>query len=217
MGRKIWELEEFPVHISGQAERSKWGTGIRRKTVYEDSGAIGTGDAYDFDEAIRDDLGERRTIVRKVTQGIDENGEVVYETSSAVRPKNKGGFVMVYSQKVTEFIKKCSQPSVIRVFIYIAMNQHHELGGFRASRKHISEALGIDRRSVFNALEYLIDKNIVNEIHVCGQLEYMVNPDYVTVGADRVKRERMWKQRWEIYYREQQQKGSERKCVSESW
>ena len=103
-----------------------------------------------------------------------------------------------------DFIKKVPTASVLRVFLYLAHHQAYGndgIFGFRCSRQHLSDALGITRRSVYGALDYLIHEFLVNEIRVAGTLEFMVNPAYVTVGSDRKARDKEWSQRWEFYWK----------------
>lgn len=144
---------------------------------------------------------ERPKVVTKRVQGIGINGEVIYETTTRYRGQNGSGFVLAYTEKVSDLIVKVPQGAIIRVFMYIAAHQHHELGGYRVSRKHLAEVLNLDAKSVYTALKYLTDKFIVNETRVDGQLEFMVNPNYVTVGSNKQKRLDLWNKRWEEHWK----------------
>lgn len=134
----------------------------------------------------------------------DDNGEVISQTTVQNIGRNGSGFVLSYTAKMDEFVRKTSTGAVVRVFLYLAHHQNYGVDGvfgYRCSRQHICDALGLTRKTVYSALEYLISEFLVNEIRVAGTLEYMVNPDYVTVGSNRKARDREWSQRWEFYWK----------------
>lgn len=133
----------------------------------------------------------------------DENGEIVYQTTTTVKSRNGGGFVLSYTAKVGKFLEEVKTGSVVRVFMYLAHHQSYGYDGvygFRTSRGYLSKVLGLDPKSVYTALEWLKDKFLVNELRINGALEYMVNPDYVTVGTDPKARKREWSERWKFYW-----------------
>lgn len=143
------------------------------------------------------------SVYRDVTF-YDSNGEVVKQVAGRVVPRNEGGFVMSYTEKMLDFLKSVSSPAIIRVFLFIAHNQHYGDGGiygYRCSRKYLTEVLHLDRKSVYSALKYLLDNFLVVENRFDGQLEFMVNPEYVTIGSDRKARIREWSRRWEWYFK----------------
>lgn len=135
---------------------------------------------------------------------IDSNGEIVREASYLKRPRNRKGFVLMYTAKMIEFLSKVRQGSVVRVFLYLAQKQGYGndgVFGFRTSRKHLREFLGLDAKSVYSSLEYLKENFLVNEMMIDGSREYMVNPEYITIGSDRKAREREWSARWSFYWK----------------
>lgn len=144
-----------------------------------------------------------RIVYREVTN-YDENGEIVTQARVRNFRRNKGGFIMMYTAKMDEFIKNTSTPAILRVFMYLANHQGYGIDGvfgYRCSRQHICDALKITRKSVYSALEYLIDQFLVNEIRIAGVYEYMVNPAYVSVGSNANARKKEWNQRWEFYWK----------------
>ena len=128
-------------------------------------------------------------------QTLSENGEVITEHTQRIKRKNGGGFVLSYTSKVSELVIRCTMPSALRIFMLIAHKQTYE-GGFRTNRKYFSEVLRIDRKTVYNALEWLKDNFIINESRIDGSLEFMVNPEYVTVGTNKEARIKIWNNRW---------------------
>ena len=107
-----------------------------------------------------------------------------------------------YTAKMCEFLEKTRQGSFVRVFLYIAHHQNYGndgVFGYRCSRSHLAKVLRLEPRTIYSALEYLIEKFLVVENRIDGLLEFMVNPAYVTIGGDKKAREREWNLRWEMY------------------
>lgn len=140
-------------------------------------------------------------VVYKETIAYDENGEMVYDVVKRPNKQNGSGFVISYTEKMSEFLTKYSAGSVVRVFLYLAHHQQYgsdgKQFGYRCSHKYLQQVLNLDRKSVFNALSTLKDDYLVNEARIEGFTEFMVNPLYVTIGADKKARMREWNLRWE--------------------
>lgn len=130
--------------------------------------------------------------------GYDAEGQVLYDVVQRPRWQNGRGFVISYTAKLNDFLRKVSTGSIVRVFLYIAHNQSYGQGGmfgFRCSHRHIEEALRLDRTTVWDALKFLKDKGLLNETRIDGCPEFMVNPEYITIGADKNARMREWTRR----------------------
>ena len=135
----------------------------------------------------------------------DENGEVVSSTVRRVKSTNGSGFVISYTAKMCDFLTETRQGSVVRLFLYLAHNQNYgtdgKTFGYRCSHKYLQQVLSLDKKSVYNALSYLKQKFLVLETKIDGMSEFMVNPQYVTIGTDKKTRMREWNQRWEQFFR----------------
>jgi len=134
----------------------------------------------------------------------DANGELIATNVFASKKQNGSGFVISYTEKMAEFIAKTETPSVVRIFLYLAHNQQYGVNGvygYRCTRKHLEQALNITRKSVYSALTKLKGDFLVNETKVDGLSEFMVNPNYVTMGRDKQARIREWNLRWEKYFK----------------
>lgn len=135
----------------------------------------------------------------------DQNGEVISTSSKKVVSKNGSGFVLSYTDKMTDFLVKTKAGSTVRVFMFIAHNQQYGFNGefgFRCTHNLIQKTLQLDRKSVYNALSYLKDEFLVHELKIHGQSEFMVNPHYITVGTDRKARITEWNKRWANQWKE---------------
>lgn len=143
------------------------------------------------------------------TVKYDENGEVIVDTVRKIKSMNGSGFVISYTAKMTDFIASTKQGSVVRLFLYLAHNQQYgsdgKTFGYRCSHKFLEQVLSLDRKSVYNALAYLKDKFLVLESRIDGSPEFMVNPNYVTIGSDKKARMRVWNDRWAEFWKSQSQ------------
>lgn len=148
------------------------------------------------------------SVLRRQTIITDQNGEVISQTESLVAKRNGSGFVISYTSKMCDFLKKCRAGSVVRVFVFLAHNQSYandgETFGFRCSHKYLQETLGIDRSTLWDALKFLKENFYVHVGKVNGHTEFMVNPQYVTIGRDKQMRIREWNRRWAETWKEKE-------------
>ena len=130
----------------------------------------------------------------------DKNGEVVAEHVAPIKSSNGSGFVISYTEKMSDFIASTRAGSVVRVFVYLAHHQNYaadgETFGFRCSHKYLQTVLGLDRSTLWDALKFLKEKYLVHVAKINGQYEFMVNPNYVTIGRDKASRVVEWNKRW---------------------
>ena len=132
------------------------------------------------------------------TTRISTEGEIISESVYKPRSKNGSGFVISYTNKICEFLRKCSSASVVRLFMFVAHNQQWGQGdvwGYRCTRKHLSILLNLNRKTVYEAIEWLTVNEMIVETSEGHMREIMVNPLYITCGADRSARVREWQRR----------------------
>lgn len=144
---------------------------------------------------------ERKSqVVYQETITYDENGEVLSDVIRRPLKQNGGGFVLSYTEKMCEFLEKTRQGATIRVFLYLAHHQQYGtdgIFGYRCSHKYLQKVLGLTRKSIYNALSALKSDYLVHEAVIDGVTEFMVNPNYITIGTDKKSRVREWNLRWE--------------------
>ena len=144
-------------------------------------------------------------IHRRQVTAYDENGEILYDVIQKPRKENGSGFVISYTEKICELLAKIPTGSVLRLFFYIAHNQQYgsdgKTFGYRCSKKHLCEVLRMDRTVVWEALKTLRENYLVLESTIEGQSEFMVNPNYITIGNSKRERLREWSRRWEEYFK----------------
>ena len=149
----------------------------------------------------------KRSLVKSVTVSDADTGEILKESVTRQVHQNGSGFVISYTEKMCEFLQKVTQGSVVRLFMYIAHHQNYGTDGvygFRCTHRHLREALNLNRKTVYEGLAYLLDNYLIVENRFCGSPEFMVNPDYVTIGTDKKTRQREWSERWKMYFKNQQ-------------
>lgn len=145
-----------------------------------------------------DEESTSRSVYYKQVVGYDIDGNVLYDTLQRPKTQNGRGWMISYSDKVCDLVKKVTAASTLRVFMYIGHHQSYGQDnhfGFRCSHKHIQEYLGLDKSTLWDALHYLKTHQIVNVSRIDGSYEFMVNPDYITCGADKQSRYREWYRR----------------------
>ena len=139
-----------------------------------------------------------KSVVYKQCIGYDIDGNVLYDHIQRPRYQNGGGWVISYTEKVCDFLARVSTGSIVRVFLYIAHHQaygNNGIFGMRCSHKHLQQALSLDRTTLWDAIKFLTSKNMLDVTKIDGSYEFMVNPDYVTIGADKKSRQREWLRR----------------------
>lgn len=149
----------------------------------------------------------KRNLVKSVSIADADTGEILKESVSRQVHQNGSGFVISYTEKMCEFLQKVTQGSVVRVFMYIAHHQNYGTDGvfgYRCTHRHLKDVLHLNRKTVYDSLQYLLDNYLIVENRFDGLPEFMVNPDYVTVGTDKKIRQREWSERWKMYFLNQQ-------------
>ena len=64
----------------------------------------------------------------------------------------------------------------------------------------------MDKSTLWDALKYLKENYLVHVGKVEGYVEFMVNPNYVTIGQDKKGRQAEWNRRWAKTLKEQSDK-----------
>lgn len=134
----------------------------------------------------------------------DDEGNAFKDIVYRPKSQNGSGFVISYTEKMIEFIEKHEAASVVRMFMYFAHNQQYGDGGiygYRCARKHLEQILAVDRKTVYNALQTLKREFLVIETKSDGLSEFMVNPNYITIGKNKDARIREWNRRWEDFFK----------------
>lgn len=144
----------------------------------------------------------KRSTVRNYTIMDAGTGEVISEKTWYGSNMNGGGFCMIYTDETARLIERVTEPTILRVFFYVAMGQDYGTDGrpfgMVATKREIQNNLKLSERSVISAFNWLKENAVIHERSFHNSSEFMVNPRYVTVGKDKEFRMQEWARRWEV-------------------
>lgn len=122
-----------------------------------------------------------------------ETGEVL-STRENYGVNNGTGWVVNYRAASLKIALECNSAVTFRVFhLLISMQENYEDKGVICTRKYIQDTLKISRKSVYNALSWLIQNDFLIETERVGCTEFLFNPSVVTIGREKDKRLRRWR------------------------
>lgn len=149
--------------------------------------------------------GDSHKIAFKQIVSYDENGEIIAASVKRNDFKQNGvGFVISYTEKMSEFICKTTTGATVRLFLYLAHHQSYGVDGMyglRCTHKFLGQVLNLSRSVLWESFKYLKDNFLVIETRINGVTEFMVNPNYVTIGKDKRDRMREWNERWAKHWK----------------
>ena len=79
-------------------------------------------------------------------------------------------------EKCNQLLKNPPAPTTLRVFFWLALNQHEQTGFVRTTKKYLAQMLNMDAKTLYNALQWLYGNYIVHETRGSGYYEFMVSP-----------------------------------------
>ena len=132
--------------------------------------------------------------------------------------ENGVGFMLCYMSNIDSIVSNVKQPSILRVLLHIACHQQYGndgIFGYRCSKIHLQDTLGIQAATLWSALKWLEENFIIKEKLINGQSDFMISPDYVTIGKEKKKRVKEWNRRCAEYIRQLEAKEAE-KAAKES-
>lgn len=143
-----------------------------------------------------------KKIAYRESIAYNEDGEIIFDSIYQSSSQNGSGFVINYIKTCDELVQNVPQGSILRVFFHISFNQSYDIyngGGFKCSRKHLQETLNLTAKTVWIALKWLEENFLVKEAIINGQSDFMVNPDFITIGKEKKKRVAEWNRRCAEY------------------
>lgn len=81
--------------------------------------------------------------------------------------------------KCNQLLKNPPAPATLRVFFWLALNQHEQTGFVRTTRKYLAEMLNIDVKTLYDALKWLQSNYLVHRKRCKGYFEFMISPYFV--------------------------------------
>ena len=102
-------------------------------------------------------------------------------------------------ERVIRFLNEAPSPAVIKIFLYIALNQPKTgIRGFETTKELLAADLGLKKSSIFNYLHWLEENILINEIKQVETVDFMANPYFVMNNSPRDERIAEWNRRCDI-------------------
>lgn len=99
-------------------------------------------------------------------------------------------------KSVWKLLSDAPYSSTFKIFFYIALNQPDEgIRGLRYTKIQLAIDLNLNIRSIFNALHWLEDNLLVQELKLAEDFDFMVNPRFVMNNSDYNERFAEWNRR----------------------
>lgn len=123
-----------------------------------------------------------------------ETGELIH-TRETYGTNNGNHWVIMYRSASDFMARHCVSAVTFRVFnLLVSLQENFEDRGVFCTRKWLQDTLNISRKSVYNALTWLIEKNILIVANTAGVTEFYFNPSFVTIGRDKARRMNRWRE-----------------------
>ena len=108
---------------------------------------------------------------------------------------------MIFDDRRTlRTINDAPQPEILKIFFYLAFHQPNEgIHGYVIDKTQLNYDLNLSRTKFFNALRWLKENLVVNELKLAFDSDFMVNPYIVMNNGDRDARIAEWSRRIRLY------------------
>ena len=99
-------------------------------------------------------------------------------------------------KSVLKLLNDAPNPSVYKIFLFIALNQPDEcIYGFRFTKDDLIAHLNSSKTSIFRDLKWLKDNLLVQELKLAEDFDFMANPRFVMNNSDYNERFAEWNRR----------------------
>ena len=104
---------------------------------------------------------------------------------------------MIFDDRRTlRTINEAPNPNCIKIFFYLAFHQPQDgIRGYAIEKSQLAFDLKLGRATFFNALHWLKENVVVNELKLAFESDFMVNPYIVMNNGDRDARIAEWNRR----------------------
>lgn len=114
-----------------------------------------------------------------------DTGEIISEKIT-YGVNNGGGWVIQYRSASEELALSCDSAITFKVFhLLISLQENYGTSGVVCTKKFMQDKLGVSRKSIFSAVEWLIEHDFLVVTRKGGCSEYFFNPSKVTIGRDK--------------------------------
>ena len=107
---------------------------------------------------------------------------------------------MIFDDRRTlRTINDAPEPEILKIFFYLAFHQPQDgIRGYVIDKTQLNYDLNLSRTKFFNALRWLKDNLVVNELKLDLDSDFMVNPYIVMNNGDRDARIAEWNRRMNL-------------------
>ena len=99
-------------------------------------------------------------------------------------------------KSVLKLLNDAPNPSVYKIFLFIALNQPDEgIYGFRFTKDDLIAHLNSSKTTIFRDLKWLKDNLLVQELKLAEDFDFMANPRFVMNNSDYQERFAEWNRR----------------------
>jgi len=104
---------------------------------------------------------------------------------------------MIFDDRRTlRTINDAPNPNILKIFFYLAFHQPQDgIRGYTIEKSQLAFDLQLSRTKFFNALHWLKENLVVNELKLALESDFMVNPYIVMNNGDRDARIAEWSRR----------------------
>ena len=104
---------------------------------------------------------------------------------------------MIFDDRRTlRTINDAPNPEILKFFFYLAFHQPQDgIRGYTIEKSQLAFDLQLSRTKFFNALHWLKENLVVNELKLALESDFMVNPYIVMNNGDRDARIAEWSRR----------------------
>lgn len=104
---------------------------------------------------------------------------------------------MIFDDRRTlRTINDAPNTEILKIFFYLAFHQPIDgIRGYVIDKTQLNFDLNLSRTKFFNALHWLKENTVVNELKMVGYSDFMVNPYIVMNNGDRDARIAEWNRR----------------------
>ena len=99
-------------------------------------------------------------------------------------------------KSVLKLLNDAPNPSVCKIFLFIALNQPDDgIYGFRFTKDDLIAHLNSSKTAIFRDLKWLKDNLLVQELKLAEDFDFMANPRFVMNNSDYQERFAEWNRR----------------------
>ena len=104
---------------------------------------------------------------------------------------------MIFDDRRTlRTVNEAPDPEILKIFLYLAFHQPDDgIRGYQIEKSQLQFDLKLSRTKFFNALKWLKENLVVNELKLVFESDFMVNPYIVMNNGDFDARTKEWSRR----------------------